>query len=88
MDDLNLLERLVLGGRIPTFVWPMPSCQDFDVEIQGKHLVARTLFEILHALFRHLDVLEHDFKTLGELETALFLKLFDHLLLSFFEDSS
>lgn len=63
----------------------MTCCQNFYVEIQGEHLITRALFEILHTLLRHLDVLEHDFKSLSKLETTLLFQLLNHLLFCFLE---
>lgn len=65
----------------------MSGGQHLDVEIDGDHGVAWALFELLHSLLGHLDVLEHHFQSLGELEAALLLQFLDNLSLSVLQDA-
>ena len=64
-----------------TLIRPVPSSQHLTIKIYGYHLVTGRLFELLHSLLWHFDILEHNFESLSELETAFFFQLFDHFTL-------
>lgn len=85
--ELGLLLRVVLSHRQFALIGPMSGGQHLDVEIDGDHGVAWALFELLHSLLGHLDVLEHHFQSLGELEAALLLQFLDNLSLSVLQDA-
>jgi hypothetical protein len=62
--ELGLLLRVVLSHWQLALIGPMSGGQHLDVEIDGDHGVAGALFELLHSLLGHLDVLEHDLQSL------------------------
>jgi hypothetical protein len=51
--------------------------ENFYLKLDFKCFRGGTVLELLTELFRHLNVLEHDLKPLGELATTLFFELED-----------
>lgn len=88
LDNLNLLQWLILHRRVPALIGPMSRGQNFDIQINCNLLITRTFLEILHSLFGHLNVFEHYFESLRELETAFFFQLLDYFFFSIFQHSS
>ncbi len=86
LDEINLLQTLILGRRVATFVWPVTGGEHFYVQINGKLLAAGALSEVLHPLLGHLNILEHYLEPLGKLKPALFFQLLDNLLLRIFQN--
>ena len=86
--DIKLLHWLVLCRWISAFIWPMTCGEHFDVEVNIDSLAALALFEVLHPLLRHLNILVHDLKSLGKMKSTFFLQLLDHFFLGVFKNPS
>ena len=85
-DDVDSVATLTLLGRVSRLVGPVSCGKHFDVQVQVNGVRKRRLSEVLHPLLRHLDVSEHDFESLGEIEATLLFELLNDLLLGIFED--
>jgi hypothetical protein len=47
-----------------------------------------SLFEIIHSLFTHGNITEHDLESLSEIKSTLFFQFFDDFFFSIFKNSS
>ena len=74
------------GSLLFTVIGPVAGCENFDGDINGEGLAGWLGTEFLGKFFRHLHILEHNFESLSELETALFLQFEDKCSFCIFSD--